>query len=174
MILVLNHGDAEARRDEFGVGRGEKQHTKARKTRKHERFRARSGSVSPARICLMVLWAPRTPDARSPRVRQKNKPPDARAAGGTDPRSDPFVLSCFRVLHLKPIRPGSPSVPTLRASAPPWFTIKRSSHDVRFHREVLGEAEAVEEGCGFLVAGFHALPEFALVVAAGEGGGILL
>src|SRR5690242_16918648 len=46
--------------------------------------------------------------------------------------------------------------------------------DVRFHREVLGQPEAIElRGCTFVPC-FDALPELALVVAAREGRRVLL
>ena len=46
-------------------------------------------------------------------------------------------------------------------------------HDIRFHREVLRQAELVEQVGGVLVARVDALPEFA-VVLAGEGRRVLL
>src|SRR5262245_40919782 len=47
-------------------------------------------------------------------------------------------------------------------------------NDVRLHREVLGGPEPIELCRRSLVARFHALPEFALVVPAREGRRILL
>src|SRR5213592_973560 len=47
-------------------------------------------------------------------------------------------------------------------------------HDVGLHRVILRQAQAVRLRGRLQVARFHPLPELAVVVAAWEGGGVLL